>query len=124
MAGLQPAFYINNLLEIQESLKKAETQADTPEGAVGGTPASAPSRKHCFQHPEEELKFYCQTCGELVCLDCVIKGGKHHNHEYGKIHESFSKYKEEMTSSLEPMEKQVETIRHTLWRDSRPASSY
>ena len=39
VAGLQPAFHINNLLEIQESLKKAETPAATPEGAVGGIPA-------------------------------------------------------------------------------------
>ena len=91
VAGLQPAFHINHLLEIQESLKKAETPAATPEGAVGGTPASAPSRSvswHCFQHPKMELELYCQTCGELVCYECVIKRGKHHDHEYEKIHES------------------------------------
>ena len=37
VAGLQPAFYINHLLEIQDSLKKAETPAATPEDAVGDT---------------------------------------------------------------------------------------
>ena len=78
VAGLQPAFHVNTLLEI---LKVAETPAATPEGAMGGNPASAPSRSVSWQHPEEELKLYCQTCGELVCLDCVIKGGKHHDHK-------------------------------------------
>ena len=43
-----------------------------------------------------------------------MKDAKHHDHEYGKIHESFSKYKEEMTSSFEPMEKQVVTIEEAL----------
>ena len=61
-----------------------------------------------------ELELYCQTCGELVCFECIMKGAKHHDHEYGKIPQVFSKYKEEMTSSLEPMEKQVATIEKAL----------
>ena len=34
VAGLQPAFHINHLLEVQESLQKVENPAATPEGAV------------------------------------------------------------------------------------------
>ena len=68
-----------------ESLfQKAETPAATGEGAVGGTTASASPRAnvwHCIEHPEEELKLYCETCGELVCYKCCLKGGKHHDHD-------------------------------------------
>ena len=118
VAGLQPAFYINRFLEIQESLKKAETSTSaTPEKAVESTTANAPSRGalgHCFQHPEEELKLYCETCEELICYECALVDCKHHEHKYEKLHQAFHKYKGEITSSLEPMEKQVVTIEKAL----------
>ena len=134
MAGLKPAFHINHLLEIyKDSVKKLDNPAAIPEGAVGGTKVDTPSRnmaEYCFEHAEEELKLYCETCGELVCLQCAIKGGKHHDHDYTLLKIAFEKYKNEILSSLEPMEKQVVLIEkalaelNTLWRDIRPASSY
>ena len=47
VSGLKPAFHVNKLLEVKESLQRAETARGK---------ASAPSREvlgHCFQHPEE-----------------------------------------------------------------------
>ena len=75
----------------------------------GGAANNIPSRtalRHCFEHPEEELKLYCEPCGELVCYQCGLKGGKHCDHDYALFKKAFEKYKEEITSSLEPMEKQ------------------
>ena len=139
VAGLKPAFHINHLLEIyKDSVKKLDNPAGSPEGAVGGTKVATPSRnmseycpsrnmsEYCFEH-EEELKLYCETCGELVCLHCAIKGGKHHDHDYALLKFAFEKYKKEILSSLEPMEKQVMLIEKALeelWRNIRPASSY
>ena len=84
---------------------------------MGGTTVDSPSRNEvqcCFEHAEEEFKLYCETCGELVCYQCVIKGGKHHDHDYALIRIAFEKYKEEITSLLEPMEKQVMIIKKAL----------
>ena len=118
VSGLQPAFHIKNLRQIYEdSVKKLQNPAATPEGAVGGTSFNSPSRnvgQCCFEHAEEELKLYCETCGELVCYQCVIKGGKHHDHDYALLQIAFEKYKEEITPSLEPMEKQVTIIKKAL----------
>ena len=118
VAGLKPAFHINHLLEIyKDSIKKLDNPAATPEGAVGGTKVATPSRnmaEYCFEHAEEELKLYCETCGELVCLQCVITGGKHHDHDYTLLKVAFEKYKNEILSSLEPMEKQVVLIEKAL----------
>ena len=118
VAGLKPAFHINHLLEIyKDSVKKLDNPAATPEGAVGGTKIDTPSRnmaEYCFEHAEEELKLYCETCGELVCLQCVIKGGKHHDHDYTLLKVAFEKYKNVILSSLEPMEKQVVLIEKAL----------
>ena len=118
VAGLQSAFHINHLLELQDSFQKLDNPAAALEEAVGGTTNVAPSReavRHCFEHPEEELKLYCETCGELVCLKCAIKDlGKHFGHNCKELAKAFQEYKEEITSSLEPMEKQVATLKGVL----------
>ena len=36
-----------------------------------------------------------------------MKGGKHHDHDYQPLNEAFEKYKQEMTSSLEPMAESI-----------------
>ena len=81
-----------------------------------GTTVNTPSRNvvSCFEHAEEELKLYCETCGKLVCYQCVIKGGKHHDHDYALLQIAFEKYKKDITSSLEPMEKQVTLVKNAL----------
>ena len=114
VAGLQPAFHINHLLEVQESLQKVENPATTPEGAVKDPEIVEPSVRFCFEHPEEELRLYCETCGELVCVQCIMKDGKHRDHDCTVLKKAFDKYKEEITSSLEPMEGQVTAIEKAL----------
>ena len=69
---------------------------------------------HCLAHEDKELVLYCETCGELVCYKCVTTTGKHRSHDYEELNVAFEKYKEEITSSLEPMEKQVTIIREVL----------
>ena len=116
VAGLQPAFNINRLLEIQASFRVCAPVATSEEALVGVTidiPPKNPVR-HCFEHPGEEMKLYCETCGKLVCYKCALKGGKHHDHEYNELDIAFEKYKEEITSSLEPMEKQVDIAMKAL----------
>ena len=117
VAGLQSAFHINHLLEIQDSVKKLQNPATNLEGAVGGTVVKNPPKnvvQFCFEHVEKELEFYCETCGELICYKCALKGGKHQSHDYEELNQAFEKYKEEITSSFEPMEKQVAIIKKAL----------
>ena len=117
VTGLHSAFHINHLLEIQDSVQKLQNPSSPLEGAVGGTILENPS-KHaalfCFEH-KEELKLYCETCGDLICYKCALKkGGKHWSHEYEELNEAFEKYKEAVTSAIEPMEKQVAIIKKAL----------
>ena len=113
VAGLQSAFHINNLLDIlEDSVKKLENV--TPERATPTDLNPVNKASHCIVHEDKELELYCETCGELICLKCVTKSGKHRSHEYEELNEAFEKYKEEIASSLEPMEKQVTTIKKAL----------
>ena len=117
VAGLQSAFHINHLLEIQDSVKNLQNPPANLEGAVGGSVVENPPKnaaQYCFEHVEEELKLYCETCGELICYKCGLKGGKHHSHDYEELNQAFEKYKEEIASSIEPMEKQVVIIKRAL----------
>ena len=117
VAGLQSAFHINHLLEIQDSVKKLQNPPANLEGAVGGPVVENPSKnaaQFCFEHVKEEFKLYCESCEQLICYKCVIKGGKHHSHNYEELNQAFEKYKKEITSSIEPMEKQVVIIKKAL----------
>ena len=105
VAGLQPAFHINRLLEIQESFQVLEVPAATTEEAVKSATVDTPPRnvvRHCLEHPKEEIKLYCETCGELACYKCGLKGGRHYDHEYNELDVAVEKYKEEITLLLEP----------------------
>ena len=115
VAGLQSAFHINTLLEIlEDSARKLENAPTTPERATPTDLNPANKASHCFVHEDKELELYCETCGELICLKCVTKSGKHHGHDYEELNVAFEKYKKEITLSLEPMEKQVTIIKKAL----------
>lgn len=95
--GLQAAFHINRLLQKE-----------------GGKASEESSTKFCPDHSREETKMYCETCGVLVCSQCVSIGGKHHRHDYDSMAKAFQKYKEEIGSSIVPMEKKLATVKKAL----------
>ncbi len=111
--GLQSAFQINNFIGIRDDLKKLKDLIPSQEPVVEGDATSqTPSKKtihYCSEHAGKELDFYCETCDELICYRCISKGSKHHDHDYDPLDEAFDKYKGEITSSLEPMEKIIHT---------------
>ena len=113
--GLQSAFHINHLLEIVGKYKKEKDTAiaETTEGVATGVALQQQS-SHCTEHLDEELKLYCETCSEVICYKCVIKGGQHHNHDYQSISDAFEKYKEEISTFLEPMGNQLSRIDQAL----------
>ena len=82
VAGLQSAFHINRFLEIKESLQRPENPAATLEEAAPTEVNPVKKASHCLVHEGKELELYCETCGELICLRCALKGGKHHDHSY------------------------------------------
>ena len=115
VAGLQSAFHINHLLEIQDSVKKLQHLPDTLEGAViNTTTIGEKAVRCCFEHADEELKLYCETCKELVCYKCVIKGGKHQSHDYEELDQAFVKYTEKIMTFIKPLEEQVTIIKKAL----------
>ena len=115
--GLQAAFRVNQLLEIVEEHKKAMATTASPEEAESASTNPTPhgnTTVGCLEHGGRELELYCETCGETICYKCIKKGEKHNSHDYEELDEAFERYKREITSSLEPMEKQLMTIKRAL----------
>ena len=118
VAGLQSAFQVNHLLEILEDHKKAKDTAASQEGAKSVMTHPSMFRNqviaNCFDHEDKERELYCETCGDLICLKCVTKSGKHHNHDFHVLEEAFEIYKGEITPSLEPLERKLEAVKKAL----------
>ncbi len=107
VAGLQSAFRVNQLLEIVEEHKKTKVGP----GEVTGVAVHGYS---CLEHRGREVELYCVTCGKKICYKCIVKGGKHHSHDYEEMSEAFERHKGEIFSSLEPIEKQLIAIKKAL----------
>ena len=115
VAGLQPAFQTNQLLEIWEDLKKAKDPVAQLEKVDGDVKNLIPPKKStlkCSEHDEEELKLYCETCSQLICFKCTIQ--KHHSHEYNLVSEVFEKHKNKIELSLKPVEQHLTSVKRAL----------
>ena len=91
---LPAAFLINNLLQLQEKMKKALYD-------VG-----------CELH-HDLLKVYFETCQELICRDCAVSK-QHQNHEYKLITECYPDHHQEIETNLTIVKKKVADINTAL----------
>ena len=117
VAGLQPAFQINHLLNIMEKHKKAATDPSASTNVERDSTSLTPHDKIkvcCPEHGGKEVELYCETCEEPICLRCIIKGSKHQSHDYAELDKAFERYKVEITASADHMEKQLTTINKAL----------
>ena len=73
-----------------------------------------PKRKvmFCSKHPTKELDLYCETCEELVCRDCTVR--IHRDHQYDLVTDAFQKHKDVLVASLQPVERQLDTVTKSL----------
>ena len=67
---------------------------------------------YCPRHPESILKIFCETCSELICIDCTIK--LHQGHNYDLVADTFSKHKDEIVASLQPVKQHFSTVTKAL----------
>ena len=66
----------------------------------------------CSKHPTKELDLYCETCEELVCRDCTVR--VHRDHQYDLVTDAFQKHKQVLVTSLQPVERQLDTVTKSL----------
>ena len=101
-----------------EDLRREKEAPASAERADSSSASLPPPQKEvstfCSEHAKEELKLYCETCGELICFHCIMKTGQHHNHDYTLIEKAFETYKKEIRSLLEPINKKLTSVDEVL----------
>ena len=61
---------------------------------------------------DEPLKYYCDTCDESICRDCIMLA--HKDHKYNLIANSFTKHREALEKSLNPVQGKIEGLKKVL----------
>ena len=61
---------------------------------------------------DEPLKYYCDTCDESICRDCAIL--THKDHKYNLMAESYTKHRQELEHSLNPVKGKIEALKKIL----------
>ena len=79
VAGLPPAFYINHLFEVRDTLQKV----------------SDPNKLRCEMCEDGNAKGYCRDCGEFVCEACIT------------LHRKWKKFAEHEIATLGQIEANV-----------------
>ncbi|XP_067829976.1 nuclear factor 7, ovary-like isoform X2 [Heptranchias perlo] len=70
---------------------------------------------YCGEH-QEELKLFCETDKELICVMCLDgrEGRSHKFHDFMLIHEAVDKYKDKLKSSLEILRQKIAVLEAKL----------
>ena len=61
----------------------------------------------CKEH-DEQLKYYCETCDELVCMYCTVK--KHNGHHHDNVKQMATKHRNELKKITDPMEGMIKHL--------------
>ena len=99
--GLQPAYNTQSMLEIITS-GDLETANDTD---LEECPVKKKAKIHCPSHDDRAAELYCETCEQLICYKCAIKGGFHNNHDCKDLGEAYEGYMTEMKERVTTLEK-------------------
>ena len=61
----------------------------------------------CDKH-DTELLFYCETCGELVCLYCTTK--EHSGHHHDAVKQLAEKHRQELKTATAPIKGMIDNL--------------
>ena len=61
----------------------------------------------CKEH-DEQLKYYCETCDELVCMYCTVK--KHNGHHHDSVKQMASKHRNELQKITDPVQGMIKNL--------------
>lgn len=65
-------------------------------------------RQRCREHKDKKLKFYCETCGDLICRDCTDFSHEKPDHVYFRIEKVAEKQREALKLRFTFLEEKLE----------------
>ena len=97
----------HNLTSLDEVTASVSSTSQLLAPAKQEAPLICPIPSH-----DEPLKYYCDTCDESICRDCAIL--THKDHKYNLIADSFTKHREALEKSLNPLKGKIEALKKVL----------
>ena len=85
----------HNTLSIEELVKNPESQVKMR------------SKLYCAKHKDEALKYFCETCKELCCIDCVVLNHQKQNHSCVAVSDVAQKQRETLQSSCSTFDEKL-----------------
>ena len=61
----------------------------------------------CKEH-DEQLKYYCETCDEVICMYCTVK--KHRGHRHDSVKQMATKHRNELKKITDPVEGMIRNL--------------
>ncbi|XP_033641180.1 E3 ubiquitin-protein ligase TRIM71-like [Asterias rubens] len=89
---------------------KNHSIATLDELRTGKIELKSPARKkapECENHPGEKIRCFCETCSELICLECAFLGHARPQHESVSIREAANRRRQSMRDFLPKTEEVV-----------------
>uniref|UniRef100_A0A1I8HPL8 B box-type domain-containing protein n=1 Tax=Macrostomum lignano TaxID=282301 RepID=A0A1I8HPL8_9PLAT len=83
---------------VMKMFSKHHVEEITPEDLETDTPLQLQKPIFCFDHPQEQLKYYCQDCGTLHCPECVAMD--HKQHVVDKVADAFPQVDADLSVGL------------------------
>ena len=65
------------------------------------------SKLYCVKHKGEVLKYYCETCKELCCIDCVVLNHQKPNHSCLAVSEIAEKHRETLGATCATLDEKL-----------------
>ncbi len=76
--------------------------------------AKIKSKLYCMKHKDEVLKYYCETCKELCCIDCMVLNHQKQNHSCVAVSELAEKQRETLQSSCTTLDEKLSEGKEAL----------
>ncbi|XP_051899467.1 nuclear factor 7, brain-like [Pristis pectinata] len=107
---------LGHLADTARNLNLSRTRKErSPAPSLCGQPREVGPKLYCREH-QEELKLFCETDRELICVMCLDgrAGGSHKQHDFMLIHEAVEKYKDKLKSSLDMLRQKMTVLETKL----------
>ena len=72
------------------------------------------SKLYCVKHKGEVLKYYCETCKELCCIDCVVLNHQKPNHSCLAVSEIAEKQRETLGVTCTTLDEKLSERKEAL----------
>ncbi|XP_038062938.1 E3 ubiquitin-protein ligase TRIM56-like [Patiria miniata] len=77
------------------------------------------NESQCQKHMGEMQRFYCETCDELICQDCIVVDHCKPKHQYVESGEASLKHKESLKDMFADFTTDIERLEHALATSSQ-----